>query len=54
MKCLAVNMYLHMCSYIHAGSTSNEGEGLEWFLCCDALKLNNLSFQPALKKMLQS
>lgn len=38
---------IHGCRY-------NEGEGLEWFLCCDALKLNNLSFQLALKDMLQS
>lgn len=37
----------HGCRY-------NEGEGLEWLLCCDALKLNNLSFQPALKDMLHS
>lgn len=44
--------YTHMQSL--AGGRSNEGEGLEWFLCCDALKLNNLSFQLALKNMLQS
>lgn len=41
-------------THCEAGGRSNEGEGLEWFLCCDALKLNNLSFQLSLKKMLQS
>lgn len=57
-----MTVHSHTCAYVRtrshthreAGRRYNEGEGLEWFLCCDALKLNNLSFQLALKNMLHS
>lgn len=50
--CTCTHTYTH--TRCEASGRSNEGEGLEWFLCCDALKLNNLPFQLALKNMLHS
>lgn len=57
-QCLSVQCevlsheHVHTYTNCEAGGRFNGGEGHEWFLCCDSLKLNNLSFQLALKNML--
>lgn len=50
VRCLALCARAHTHTHTQAGGQFNGAEGLEWFRCCDALKLN----KPAHKNMLRS